>query len=106
MPLFLTRGSYTAEGTKGLVKEGGSKRREAVRQALEKVGGKMHAFYYAFGSDDVYVITEFPDAVTAAAFSLAVNATGLVTVNATLLLTPEEVDAATKKTIAYRAPGA
>jgi uncharacterized protein with GYD domain len=105
MPLFLTRGKYNAEGAKGLLKEGGSKRRATVQQAVEKAGGKIHAFYYAFGGDDVYVITEFPDTVTAAAFSLAVNATDLVTVNATLLLTPEEVDAATKKTIAYRAPG-
>lgn len=106
MPLFLTRGSYTAEGTKGLVKEGGSKRRDTVRQAVEKAGGKVHAFYFAFGGDDVYVVTEFPDAVTAAAFSMTVNATGMVSINATLLLTPEDLDAATKKAVSYRAPGA
>jgi uncharacterized protein with GYD domain len=106
MPLFLTRGSYNAAGTKALMQEGGTKRRTTVQQAIEKSGGKMHAFYYGFGETDVYVITEFPDTITAAAFSLAVNASGVVNVNATLLLTAEEVDAATKKSIAYRAPGA
>ncbi len=106
MPLFLTRGRYNAEGTKGLMKEGGTKRRATVQQAIEKAGGKMHAFYYAFGEDDVYVITEFPDTVTAVAFTMAVNTTGMVTVNATTLITPEELDAATKKAIGYRAPGA
>lgn len=106
MPTYLWRASYTAEGAKGLAKEGGTKRRSTVQQAVEKAGGKVHAFYYAFGETDVFSIVEFPDAASAVAVSLAVNGSGAVRLHATPLISPEEVDAATKKSIAYRAPGA
>src|ERR1700719_1443899 len=106
MPTYLWRASYTAEGTKGLIKEGGSKRRAAVQQMVEKAGGKLHAFYFAFGDADVYGIAEFPDAATAVAVSLAVNASAAVTIKSTLLMTAEEMDAAAKKAIGYRPPGA
>jgi uncharacterized protein with GYD domain len=106
MPTYLWRASYTAEGTKGLLKDGGTKRRAVVQQMVEKAGGKLHAFYYAFGDADLYGIAEFPDSVTAAAVSIAVNVSGAATLNSTLLLTPEELDAAAKKSIGYRPPGA
>ena len=106
MPLYLWSGSYTAEGTKGLQKDGGSKRRDLVQKMVSAAGGKLHAFYFAFGDADIYSIAEFPDAATAAALSLAVNASGAVSLRSTLLLTPEELDAATKKSIAYQPPGA
>ena len=106
MPLYLWQASYSADGTKGLLKEGGSKRRATVQQMVEKVGGKLHAFYYAFGEADVYGIAEFPDNASAAAVSLAVNAAGAATIRTTALLTPEDIDAAMKKTVSYRAPGA
>jgi len=106
MALYLLRGSYTAEGTKGLLKDGGTKRRAVVQSMVEQVGGKLHATYYALGEDDVYVIAEIPDQTTAVALSLAVNASGAVQLKTTPLLTPEEIDAATKKSINYRAPGA
>lgn len=106
MPTYLWRGSYTAEGTKGLMKDGGSKRRDFVQQMVAKAGGKLIAFYYAFGDADVYGIAEFPDSATAAALSLAVNASGAVALHSTPLLTPEEIDAATKKSVGYRPPGA
>ena len=106
MPTYLWRGSYTPEGTKGLLKDGGSKRRDFVQQMVAKAGGKLHAFYYAFGDADVYAIAELPDSATAAALSLAVNASGAVNLHSTPLLTPEEIDAATKKTVGYRPPGA
>lgn len=106
MPFYLWRGSYNVEGAKGLMKDGGTKRRDTVRQMVEKAGGKLHAFYFAFGDSDVVGITEFPDAATTAAVSLAVNASGAVSLHTTVLLTPEEVDAATKKSIGYRPPGA
>jgi uncharacterized protein with GYD domain len=106
MPTYLWRASYTAEGTKGLLKDGGTKRRAVVQQMVEKAGGKLHAFYYAFGDADLYGIAEFPDSITAAAVSIAVNVSGAVTLNSTLLLTPEELDAAAKKSIGYRPPGA
>jgi uncharacterized protein with GYD domain len=106
MPTYLWRGSYTADGTKGLLKDGGSKRRDAVKQMVEKAGGKVLAFYFALGESDVVGIAEFPDTVTAAALSLAVNASGAVSLHTTPLLTPEELDAATKKSVGYRPPGA
>ena len=106
MALYLLRGSYTAEGTKGLLKDGGSKRRAVVQQMVDKVGGKLHGLYYALGEDDVYVIAELPDQATAVAMSLVVNASGAVQLKTTALMTPEEMDAATKKSISYQAPGA
>ncbi len=105
MALYMLRGSYTAEGTKGLLKDGGSKRRGVVQKMVEQVGGKLHAFYYALGDDDVYVIAELPDQSTAVAMSLVVNASGAVRLKTTALMTPEEMDAAAKKTIGYQAPG-
>lgn len=106
MPTYLWRGSYTADGAKGLMKDGGTKRRAAVQQMVERAGGKLHAFYFAIGDADVYGIAEFPDAATAVAVSLAVNGSGAVNLRSTLLLSPEEFDAATKKSIGYRPPGA
>jgi uncharacterized protein with GYD domain len=69
------------------------------------MGGTLESFYYAFGEDDVLGIGDFPDNATAAAFSLAVNASGAITVKTTVLMTPEEVDEATKKTVDFRPPG-
>jgi len=106
MPMYLWQASYTAEGTKGLLKDGGTKRREFIKQMTEKLGGKMHAFYYALGEVDVVGITEFPDEATALGFSMAVNASGAVTLRSTLLLSPDVVDAAAKKQVGYRPPGA
>jgi uncharacterized protein with GYD domain len=106
MPMYLWRASYTAEGAKGLAKDGGTKRRLAVTQMVEKAGGKLHSFYFAIGVEDVYGIVEFPDVATAVAVSLAVNASGAVQLQSTVLVSPEEFDAATKKSVAYRAPGA
>jgi len=69
------------------------------------MGGKLEVFYYAFGDYDVFGIAEMPDNVSAAAFSLMVNASGAVNAKTTVLLTPEEVDQVTKKVVDYRAPG-
>jgi uncharacterized protein with GYD domain len=106
MPTYLLRGSYTSEGAKGLAKDGGTKRRAAVQQMVEKAGGKLHTFYFAIGESDVYSIAEFPDVATAVAVSLAANASGAVHLKTTVLLSPEEFDAAAKKSIGYRPPGA
>jgi uncharacterized protein with GYD domain len=106
MPKFLITGSYTAEGTRGLMKEGGSGRRAAVQKALDSVGGKLEAFYFAFGKDDAYVIVDVPDNASVIAVSLAVNASGVVRVSTTPLISPDDLDAASKKSIAFRAPGA
>ncbi len=105
MPKYLFRASYTTEGLKGLLKEGASKRREVVAQLTKSLGGTMEAFYFAFGDDDVYIISDVPDNVTVTAVSLTVNASGAVKVKTTVLLTPEEVDQAVKMTVNYRPPG-
>jgi len=105
MPKYLVQTNYVGEGLKGLVKEGGSSRRAAVEKLFASVGGKVEAFYYAFGDTDLYVIGDMPDNVTAAALSLIVNAAGAATARVTVLLTAEEIDAAAKKTPSYRPPG-
>jgi uncharacterized protein with GYD domain len=105
MPKYLIQGSYSEQGLKGLLKEGGSKRREAVEQSTKGMGGRLEAFYYAFGSDDFVIIVDVPSNVDAAALSLTVNASGAVESRITVLITPEEVDQATKKTVEYRPPG-
>ncbi len=105
MPKYLIEASYTTDGVKGLIKEGGSKRREAVEQLLRSVGGKLEVLYFAFGQTDAFAIVDLPDNVSVAAASLAVNAAGLVQVRTTVLLTPEEMDQATKKSVSLRAPG-
>lgn len=105
MPKYLWKVSYTAQGTKGLLKDGGSKRRAAAEKALKAVGGKLEAFYYAFGKYDAYLIADIPDPVSVAAVSMAVNASGAVQVQTTVLLTPEDIDAATRKSVTYRPPG-
>src|SRR3972149_8897672 len=106
MPKYLWRACYTAQGTRGLVKAGGSKRRKAVEAALRTGGGKLEAFYFALGDVAVYIIADVPDNVSIAAASLVINAAGAVAVNTTVLLTPEELDQAAKqyKHLAYRPP--
>jgi uncharacterized protein with GYD domain len=105
MAKYLIQGNYTAEGIKGVLKEGGTGRREAVSAALKGLGGKIESMYYAFGDTDVYVIIEAPDNVTAAALAMGVAATGTVGIKTTVLLSVEEVDQATKKTLSYRPAG-
>ena len=105
MPKYLIQGSYSGQGLKGLLEEGGSKRREAAEQATKGVGGRLEAFYYAFGNDDFVIIVDLPSNVDAAALSLTANASGAVKSRMTVLITPEEVDQATKKTVKFRPPG-
>lgn len=105
MAKFLIDAAYTAEGLKGLMKDGGTGRRAAVESAVKVLGGKLEAIYFAFGKHDVVLILDVPDNVTAAALALAANATGAVETRTTPLLTPEEVDQAIRKTVKYSAPG-
>ncbi|GAA1706661.1 hypothetical protein GCM10009745_63150 [Kribbella yunnanensis] len=105
MPRFLWQVTYTPEGSRGLAGEGGSARHEAVRAMFEQAGGRLEAFYYAFGPDDLIVIGELPDNATAAAFALNTNASGTAHSRATVLLTPEELDRAAQLDVAYRPPG-
>ena len=103
---FLIQGSYTAEGAKGLIKEGGTGRRAAIEKSLEGLGGKLESFYFTYGTNDVNVICDIPDAVSGLALSLAVNSSGAVRISTTPLLSVEDVDAACKKAVTYRPAGA
>ena len=105
MAKYLVTGSYTADGLKGLLKEGGSGRRKAVETAVESMGGHLEAYYFSFGEHDVVSIVEVPDNVTAAALAIGISSTGTVGTRTTVLLTAEEVDEATRKTLSFRAAG-
>jgi uncharacterized protein with GYD domain len=105
MAKYLFQGSYIGDGLKGLVREGGTPRIEAAKKLFASLGGKLECFYFAFGVEDLVVICDLPDNVSAIAFSLAINNSGMAKGRVTVLLTPEEIDAAVKKTPQYRAPG-
>jgi len=105
MPKYMVQASYVGDGLKGLIKEGGSNRRETVKKVIEAMGGKLESFYYAFGDYDVIGIADMPDNVSSVAFSLMINASGVVSGKTIVLLTPEEIDQATKKVVDYRPPG-
>lgn len=105
MASFLVQFSYTEQGLKGLLKEGGSKRLEVVEQLIESAGGKLLAFYYSFGDYDGFAIAEFGDNVDVTTVAVVVGASGAVTTKTTVLLTPEEVDQAVQKSAKYRPPG-
>ena len=105
MAKYLIQGSYTQDGLGGLLKDGGSKRRDAAKQALEGGGGTMESYYLAFGEHDFYLIADIPDNVGATALSLFSNASGSITSSVVVLLEPEEVDRAVKMGVDYSPPG-
>ena len=106
MRTYLLSVSYTPSGAAGLLEEGGTSRRATIDRLVEKLGGKAEAWYYAFGTDDLYVITSLPDDVAAAALSLRVAASGAARIDTTVLLTAEQIDEATQAPVSYRSPGA
>ncbi|TME72260.1 MAG: GYD domain-containing protein [Chloroflexi bacterium] len=105
MAKYLIQGSYTVDGVKGVLKEGGTGRRNAVESAVKALGGRLDAFYFALGEDDVVAIVEAESNISAATFAMGVAATGTVRTKTTVLLTPEEIDEAAKKTMSFRAAG-
>jgi uncharacterized protein with GYD domain len=105
MPKYLVHGSYTEEGLKGLLKEGGTKRLEATKQALESLGGTLETYYFAFGDNDFYFIADMPGIADGVAGILLANASGTVKIKTTVLILPEEVDQAVKKSMDWRPPG-
>ena len=106
MARYLYRAKYTQAGVTGLLKEGGTSRREALRHTIEGMGGTLHDLFYAFGDWDLFLITELPDDEAATAVSLNISAAGALEVSVTVIVTPETVDAAVSKSVPYRAPGA
>ena len=105
MPKYMIQASYTTEGVKGLMKDGGSQRRAAAEAALKGVGGRLESFYFAFGETDVFAIADMPDNASALAIWAAITSSGAVQLKTTPLMTPEEMDQATKKMVSYRPPG-
>ena len=86
---------------------GGTARVDAVRQLVESVGGSVESLYFAFGGTDVYITVDAPDNAAVAAVAITVGASGaLSAIETIVLLTPEEVDEAARRTVNYRAPGA
>lgn len=105
MPKYLVHGSYVGDGVAGLLRDGGTSRRDAVEALVSSLGGSLESLYYAFGDTDVFVVVDLPDNVAAAAASLTAGASGAVAVKVTPLLTAEEIDEATRRSGTYRPPG-
>jgi uncharacterized protein with GYD domain len=106
MPKFLLQANYTAEGLRGVMKDTAVVREARIREMIAGVGGTLDGFYFALGDTDVFVICELPDVATCASLALSVSASGVVHVKTTALLTAAETDAAIRKGIIYRPPGA
>lgn len=106
VPKYLLQVNYTAEGAKGVLKDGGTARRDVVEKLVKGMGGTVEAFYFCFGKYDVVLIVDAPDNVSIAAASLTVGASGAAEVQTTTLLTPEEVDQISKRKVNYTPPGA
>lgn len=106
MPKYLVQASYTAEGMRGLLKDGGTGRRQAVEDVTRGLGGRVESLYYAWGDSDFVAILDFPDPLSMAAVAMTVQASGAVESKATVLLSPEDIDEATRKTVDFRPPGA
>src|SRR5438132_3284663 len=108
MAFYLTRFSYTPETWARLIKNP-EDRRAAATQYIEAIGGKLHGFWYAFGTHDGYNLWEAPANVSMAAVALAINrGATLNSFETTVLLTvAETIDALPKsEQVHYRAPGA
>jgi uncharacterized protein with GYD domain len=106
MPKYLVTARYSSEGARGVLKGGGGTARvEAVRQLVESVGGTVESLYFAFGGTDVYTVADLPSNAAAAALALTVSAGGGATVKTTVLLTTDEIDAATQEKVKYTPPG-
>ena len=106
MPTYMIKASYTAEGTRGLLKDGGTGRRDAIEGLIASRGGSLKGFYYAFGDDDLYIIADLPGNADLVAVSLAINASGGAKVKSNTLLDASEIDEAVQKITRYRPPGA
>ena len=105
MAKYLVRFSYTREGLQGLMKEGGASRRDSFARTVEAAGGTLDVFYFAFGDHDLYAIVDVPDHEAMSAIALTIGASGSASASTTVLVTPEEIDAAVNRDVAYTPPG-
>jgi uncharacterized protein with GYD domain len=106
MPKYMWKVSYTADGARGLMKQGAVDRAAQIGKITAANGGTLEGFYFAFGETDAFVIAELPGDTTAAAIALAVGASGTAKIETVKLLTPAEVDEARGIDTGYTPPGA
>ena len=107
MPLYLSKFNYTPETWARMIGNP-EDRRQAAESYIESVGGKLHGFWYAFGSHDGYTLWEAPDNVSMAAVALAIGSGGaLSSLETTVLLSVDETIDALRKAgeVQYKAPG-
>lgn len=108
MPLYLSKFSYTPETWARMIAKP-EDRRQAARSYIESVGGKLHGFWYAFGTHDGYNLWEAPDNVSMAAVALAIGAGGaLRSFETSVLVSVEETLDALRKAgqVGYKTPAA
>jgi uncharacterized protein with GYD domain len=105
MAKYLAIASYTAEGMKELAAHGATARVEASKKLVADAGGSIESFYYAFGSDDAFIVCDLPDNVAAAATTMAAAASGVVVSRMIPLLTPDEIDAAAARNLRLASSG-
>ncbi len=97
MTLSMIQFSYKSETVGNLVKNP-EDRSVAVKNLIEKLGGKLLAFYYTYGDYDGFLIADMPDnASTLATVMAAFSAGGTAKLKTTILITIEEALDAMKK---------
>jgi len=106
MTRYLIEGTYSPDGAKGLLAQGGSSRKAQIADFIKGLGGTLECFYWAFGDTDFYIIAEVPDPATMAAIGLTVSGAGAAHTHTTVLLTADEIDQAHGKKVDYVVPGA
>lgn len=106
MPKYLYIGTYSADGAKGVLKDGGNRRRQAASDVISSAGGTLEQMYFGFGSDDFYIIAEMPDHAAMSAVALTVGGSGAIHGRTVVLMEAETLDDAAKLTLQYNPPGA
>ena len=106
MPRYLFTADYSPAAAQTIMATGGTARASNIDKMVAGLGGRMESFHFAFGDDDAFVIVDLPDAQSAAAVALTISGTGVAKVRTTVLLTPEEVDAAAQLKPDYQPPRA
>lgn len=104
MPKFLSRVSLGPEAVRLVRKEKAAARRAAVQKLIEAAGGKLEALYFAYGQDDVIIISDLPDATASVAISLVANSHGNAHVSLTPLITVEQMDQAVDRAASLPSP--
>ena len=106
MPKYMMRGRYTPAGLAGAVNEGFALREQYIVQLAQLLNSEVEALYRGVGDEHFFIVLDTPDAIAAAARTLATNVTGATSVSTTPVFTSEEMDAARDQMPEYRAPAA